>query len=132
MDASVALALYLPSSQAQNAYAAKVITLIQHGAVPAVPALWVQEVGAVLIKSRRARRITLDTFNQAVRELDGMVYDTHSIAYGIGHLVTLAKDYNLQGYDTVYFDLAKRLGIPMASVDRGLRTACRNHAVKLI
>ncbi len=132
LDASVALSLYLPASTAQKDYSAKVLTLIQNGAVPAVPFLWIQEVGSSLIKARRARGITLATFNRAVNELDSILYETHSIAYGIADLVRLAKAYNLQGYDAVYFDLAKRLGIPMASVDRGIRSACKNHAVTLL
>jgi len=61
-----------------------------------------------------------------------MLYDTHSIAYGIGQLVTLAKGYNLQGYDAVYFDLAKRLNIPIASLDKGIKTACKSYGVTLL
>lgn len=93
LDASGTLSLYLPSSQAQKDYADKVLTLIQNGAVLAVPFLWVQEVASSLIKARRAREITLATFNRAVHELDSMLYDTHSIAYGIGDLVGYAKVY---------------------------------------
>jgi len=132
LDASVSLAWFLPASNEQDRYADKVLTLIQNGAVPAVPSLWVQEMAARLLRARRSREIPLATFNQAVKIVEDMPYETHHIAYSLPQLIALAKAYNLQGYDTVYVDLAQRLSIPVATVDKGIRTACRNHAVDLI
>lgn len=132
LDASVSLAWYLPATSAQDAYAGKVMTLIRNGAIPAVPSLWIHEMGARLIKAQRSKLITLAALNKSVSELEAIPYDTHHIAYSVGMLVKAAKGYHLQGYDAVYFDLAKRLGIPIASVDRGIRSACKRFALPLL
>lgn len=50
LDASVSLALFLPHTEAQEAYAEKVFVLIRNGAVPSVPAIWIAEMGATLLK----------------------------------------------------------------------------------
>jgi len=132
LDASVTLAAHLPATPAQRAYSAAVLRLIRAGAVPAVPALWAMEIGAVLIKAKRKRLITQPRMDAAVKEIDMMSYDEHHMPFTVPGMVRIAKDYMLQGYDAVYFDLAKRLGIPLASLDHGHRTACRAHNVKLL
>ena len=40
--------------------------------------------------------------------------------------------YYLQGYDAVYFELARRLNVAIASLDGGIRTACKVHKVKFL
>jgi predicted nucleic acid-binding protein len=46
-------------------------------------------------------------------------------------VVELAKRYQLQGYDALYFGLAKSLSIPLATLDNGHRQAAKQHAVSL-
>jgi hypothetical protein len=38
----------------------------------------------------------------------------------------------LQAIDVLYFDLASSLALPIATVDRGLRSAARAHGVALV
>lgn len=97
-----------------------------------MPSLWVQEVSSRLIIARRSRQITLEIYKQAISELDRLNYDPHHIAYSLSDLTSAAKMYNLQGYDAVYFDLARRNNIPIASLDKGIKTACVSHGVKLL
>ena len=132
LDASVVLAAHLPATPAQKSYALSVLSLIRAGAVPAVPGLWAMEVGSVLINVRRQRLINQAQQDAALDAIDLMVYDVHHMPYTVPGLVHTAKTYMLQGYDAVYFDLAKRLGIPLASLDRGHKSACRAHGVKLM
>ena len=47
-------------------------------------------------------------------------------------VVRLAQTYNLQGYDAVYFDLARERGLPIATLDRGIRSASRRFGVELL
>jgi predicted nucleic acid-binding protein len=35
-------------------------------------------------------------------------------------------------YDAVYFELARRLRVPIASIDEGIRTACDSFGVELL
>lgn len=102
---------------------------MRNGAVPAVPALFAMEVGSVLIRCRRKRLITADRLDRALEEIDALDYEVHHLPYTVPRVVSAAKAYMLQGYDAIYFDLAKQLGIPLASLDNGHRTACKSHAV---
>jgi predicted nucleic acid-binding protein len=68
----------------------------------------------------------------ALDDLDALIVNEHHDPYSAGHLAALAQRYMLAGYDTVYFDLARRLGVPLASLDRGQRSACGHHGVKLL
>jgi predicted nucleic acid-binding protein len=46
-------------------------------------------------------------------------------------VVELAKRYQLQGYDALYFELAKSLALPLATLDNGHRQAAKQHSVSL-
>ena len=46
-------------------------------------------------------------------------------------LIERAQRYYLQVIDALYFEIALDLGLSMATVDRGLRTAAKSHGVKL-
>lgn len=46
-------------------------------------------------------------------------------------VVDLASRYHLQGYDALYFHLARSLGLPLATLDHGHRQAARAHGVTL-
>jgi hypothetical protein len=50
LDASVALALYLPATAAQKDYADKVVSLLINGALADVPALFAIETVSTLVK----------------------------------------------------------------------------------
>jgi predicted nucleic acid-binding protein len=65
LDASTALALFLPNTPAQEEYSDYVFTLIKNGAVPAVPNIWVVEISAVLARSKKAGRISKATLDKA-------------------------------------------------------------------
>jgi predicted nucleic acid-binding protein len=132
LDASTALALFLPNTPAQEEYSDYVFTLIKNGAVPAVPNIWVVEISAVLARSKKAGRISKATLDKACGYYDQLSVDVHYIEYTTKKLVQLSAIYNLAGYDAVYFDLAKFLNIPIASVDKGHFSACKAHGVELL
>jgi predicted nucleic acid-binding protein len=54
------------------------------------------------------------------------------LAVDAAEVVDLGLRYHLQGYDVVYFELARRLGAPVATLDGGMRTACGIFRVKLV
>ena len=108
------------------------LSLIKNGAVPAVPNIWVVELAAVLARSKKAGRISKATLDKACGYYDQLSVDVHYIEYTTKKLVQLSAIYNLAGYDAVYFDLAKFLNIPIASVDKGHCSACKAHGVELL
>jgi predicted nucleic acid-binding protein len=54
------------------------------------------------------------------------------IVLDAAEVVDLGLRYHLQGYDVVYLELARRLGVPVATLDGGMRTACETFRVKLV
>lgn len=125
LDASVVAALYLPALPEQRQYGIDVLSLMREGAVPAVPGLFALELGSVLVRARRKRLVTATALQNALADLDALFLEIHHIPYTVADVVGLAQRYTLAGYDAVYFDLARRLGVPLASIDRGHQAACR-------
>ena len=54
-----------------------------------------------------------------------MRISTHVIGLSFKELTDVAIAYNLSGYDTAYFHLARVLELPIASRDRGILSACK-------
>jgi len=62
----------------------------------------------------------------------GLRPETLAIEIDAALLIELSQRYHLQGYDAVYFELARRLASPIASLDSGVRTACGVFGVELL
>jgi len=132
LDASVCLAWFLEASPDQKQHAGKIAELIMNGAVPAIPALFVYEVGSRLVKAQRAKEISQTKLTQVLRHLEQIPHDVHHTSIGASDVVQRAKDYNLSGYDAIYFDLAINLGVPIATVDKGILSACKRFKHKAL
>lgn len=124
--------MYLPATDEQRDYAENVYTLLSNGAVAVVPGLWAIEVGAVLIHAKRRRKINAERLALALHDLSKLPTNITHKHYTPMDVVSIAAGYMLQGYDAVYFDTAKRLGVPLATLDRGQKSACGHHGVKLL
>lgn len=133
LDASVTLAWFLADESAeQRDYAGRVLAVARSElALAVVPLLWHEEVADVLLRARRSHEISTGQFDEALDLLRTLPMETHLNAYAIEILVERARRYHLQAYDAVYFDLAKVLALPLATLDGGLRTAAKAHGVKL-
>lgn len=132
LDASVTLEWFLPGSASASAYAGEVLKAISaRELLPLVPDLWHYEVGSVLVAAKRKRRISARRLAIITGQLTELRPFTINPRLTETDIVGMAGTYHLQGYDSVYFDLAKRLRVPIASTDGGIRTACRSHHVEL-
>lgn len=133
LDASVAVEWFLPGGGPGQQYAEEILERISAGELfPAVPDLWHYELGSVLVAAKRDKRMSaskLRTCQATLRELE---FETLAIELDAAEIVDLGLRYHLQGYDVVYFELARRLGIPIAALDRGIKTACAIFRVKLL
>ena len=88
-----------------------------------VPALWRIEVKNVLLVNERRGRITTQgarEFLQMLPPLDDQV------------LFTLARRHGLTAYDAAYLELAKRRGLPLATLDKDLIRAAPLEGVALV
>ena len=130
LDSSAALAWVLPG-EATPATEALLETVGSLGAV--APALWLLETANVLWLSERRRRITLAERSQALAILSELPIQidemTAVLAFGATSALAATKD--LTVYDACYLELALRLGLPLASLDKGLCQAALTCGVRL-
>lgn len=68
---------------------------------------------------------------QALEDLDSLDIRVHLEVFSARRVVEFAKRYHLQGYDALYFDLGRTLGLPLATLDHGHRQAARVHNVEV-
>lgn len=131
LDAGVALVWFLRDEDAGIVrYAAAVLEAVERRSAQAVvPWLWHQELAAVLLRRRRAQKLSDEAFRGALEVLGAMAIETHQQPYSAGMIVERAQRYGLQVSDALYLDLALQLGLPIATVDRGLRAAAKSHGV---
>jgi predicted nucleic acid-binding protein len=135
LDASVALAWFLRDTPAATRYAAAVAGLLaEEDAVCIVPAISHIEVAATLIRKRRDRKAGFGRakFEAALSHLTDLRIHTELTYYRVDGVALLAERYHVQGFDAIYLDLAARLKVPLATIDRGLRSAARRWKVALL
>ncbi len=133
LDASVAIEWFLPGAGPGTRYAENILERISTGdLVPSVPELWHYEIASVLIAAKRDRRISAAKLRSSQLCIRGLHVETLAIELNAAELIDLSQNYHLQGYDTVYFETARRLAVPIASIDGGIKTACQVFGVKLI
>jgi predicted nucleic acid-binding protein len=98
-----------------------------------VPAIWFFEIANAIIIAERRGRIrepqisrTLELIATVSIEVDqGLVHPT-----SIATVVSLARMTRLSAYDAAYLELAKRVGLPLATTDNKMRRAASNNDVK--
>lgn len=131
LDASVSLAWFLKESPERAAYAAAVSAAAADGAILHVPVQWGIEMGHVLLREHRRKVLNRVKLEQAFEDLESFDIRVHLEPFTARRVVELARRYHLQGYDTLYFDLARTLGLPLATLDHGHRQAARTHNLKV-
>jgi predicted nucleic acid-binding protein len=131
LDASVSLAWFLKETPERAAYAATVSAAAADGAILHVPVPWGIEMGHVLLREHRRKVLKRAKLQQAFEDLDSFDIRVHLELFTPRRVVDLASRYHLQGYDALYFDLARSLGLPLATLDHGHRQAARAHNVTL-
>lgn len=131
LDASVSVAWFLKESPERAAYAAAVSEAAADGAILHVPVQWGIEMGHVLLREHRRKALTRAKLEEALVDLDNFDIRVHLEPFTARRVVELAKRYHLQGYDALYFDLARILELPLATLDDGHRQASGVHGVTL-
>jgi len=131
LDASVSLAWFLKETPEQAAYAASVSAAAAAGAILHVPVQWGIEVGHVLLREHRRKALASARLHQALEDLDSFDIRVHLEPYTPRSIVALANKYHLQGYDALYFELARELALPLATLDGGHVAAARAHGVEI-
>ena len=133
LDASVALAWVVDRSA--DPYAALVQQRVQAGERAIVPVLWQLEVTNVLAMVLRRGVLTADEVEEGLRYFEGFLTaqaEVVSTLPGMREILRLARELDLTSYDALYVDLARREGLPLATLDKGLRVAAGKAGVALL
>jgi len=99
-----------------------------------VPSLWFIETSNVLGLALRKRRLTTADLRIAVDTLNALeIYaDNPPCPKGFAVLLPLMEKLELTAYDATYLELAMRLDLPLATLDKKLIVAATNAEVKVL
>ena len=131
LDASVALAWFLDNPVAPLAVRVKQALVGGAGAV--VPALWHLEMANALVVAERRRILTAADVTRGLMQVEQLAAQitTHGDLVSARQALSTARTFQLSAYDAVYLDTARNAGLPLATLDRNLRTAAGRAAVEL-
>ena len=92
-----------------------------------VPVLWTIEVANVLLVATRRGRITETDWSRIQRNLEALSIqmDPVSTSRNWGAVLKVAHAHRLSVYDAMYLELAIRMQLPLATLDRALARAGR-------
>ncbi|KYC40271.1 DNA-binding protein [Scytonema hofmannii PCC 7110] len=96
-----------------------------------VPSIWFLEVANVLAISERRGRSNQAKISQFLGLLVSLpiTVDTKTEEKAFTDILTLARTHKLTSYDAAYLELALREGLPLATLDEGLKRVASNVGV---
>ncbi|MCL5744901.1 MAG: type II toxin-antitoxin system VapC family toxin [Acidobacteria bacterium] len=96
-----------------------------------VPCLWWFEVRNILVVNERRRRITESDTAAFLLNLSRLRVRLDRLPEGDA-VLRLARTHRLSVYDAAYLELAQREGLPLATLDAGLRSAAAAEGIELL
>lgn len=99
-----------------------------------VPSIWPLEIGNVLLVAERKKRLSqADSarFIALIHDLPILIEQEPSERM-LGEILALAREHHLSTYDASYLDLAMRKGLPLATLDNGLKAAAKRSHVPVV
>jgi predicted nucleic acid-binding protein len=129
LDASLAVCWCIEDEQ--SAATDKILDEIDSGGSAIVPALWIWEIGNVLMLAERKKRMSEKMRREQLAMLKGLgiEIDEFSTSQAWTETTRLAQIYGLSVYDAAYLELALRLNLPLGTLDRDLRKAATEAGV---
>ena len=124
LDCSVAMAWVFPD-EASEATDRLRDSLLDGRAF--VPSLWPVEVGSVLLAATRRGRLRAEEWPQVCASLEALPIEIDPVSASRvwGPALALADEHGLSVYDAVYLELALRMRLPLATLDRALAAAAQ-------
>ena len=99
-----------------------------------VPSIWPLEVGNVLLVAERRKRLSeadSTRFITLLAELP-IVIEQETPERMMKDILALAREHQISTYDASYLDLAMRKGLPIATLDKGLKKAAKRSQVSIL
>lgn len=115
----------------QDALALDALARLRAGAEAIVPAVWWFEVRNALVMNERRGRLSEADVAEILRGLARLPVAIDR-SPDEAALLTLARRHRLTVYDAAYLELARREGLPLASLDGDLRKAAPAEGVPLL
>jgi predicted nucleic acid-binding protein len=130
VDASVTLA-WCFADESDDFSEAVLDSVARDGGV--APGIWVLEVLNVLHLAVRKGRLSSDQRSAAIAFVQRLPIEVESatLSESVRRIVPLAELSRTTVYDACYLDLARRRGLPLASLDRTLRRAAPECGVQV-
>jgi len=132
MDASVSLSWFLDRPAAP--YAISVREALARGARGVVPELWHLEMANGFVIAERRRHFSMAETQKCLADIEIVVakaIDTEMQMFTVRDALDSARASLLTAYDAVYLELAQRLQLPLATIDRPLQKAALAAGVNL-
>lgn len=126
VDASVTAAWFLPDEATPYTEAALQTTA---EADVWVPALWLLEMGNLLLSAQRRRRINDAKRRELVVAAAALRLRVDREPVAMTHLDALAARHGLSAYDATYLEVAMRRRLSLATTDTGLLKAMASAGV---
>ena len=122
LDCSVTMAWLFPD-EASEATARLRDSLIDSRAF--VPSLWPVEVGGALLNATRRGRVRAEEWPEIFSSIDALPIEIEpmSTKHMWGRALGLADRHGLSVYDAAYLELAHRMRLSLATLDRALASA---------
>jgi predicted nucleic acid-binding protein len=104
----------------------RLLGMLEEGSA-VVPAIWTLEITNILINAERRGRLTEAKVHEFIHLLQGLniEIDQETPSRAFREILLLSRAHNLSSYDAAYLELARRLGIPLATKDQVLRKVAR-------
>ena len=130
LDGSIALAWCFTDEW--NEYSQSVLDALDT-LTAVVPQLWRLEVANVLLVGERRKRSTQADTIQWTSFLAAfpIVIDDETASHAWQETANLARTHHLSAYDAAYLELAMRLNLPLATLDKQLKAAALTVGVPL-
>jgi predicted nucleic acid-binding protein len=129
IDCSVCVPWYLRDEASQFC---DQVGLALHRSEVWVPSLWCPELVSALVNAQRRKRMSGEQRRAVLKNADGLPLRIDHEIPSVVELNELAAGHDLTPYDAVYFELARRRKLPLATLDAALVKAARAAKLPLI
>lgn len=99
-----------------------------------IPSLWLWEIMNVVSVTVKRKRITGDRAKEFLVQLGRFNFQIEPppTVKDLPRLHLLAEQHKLTAYDAAYLELARRLALPLATIDSDLRKAAVAEGIELL
>ena len=133
LDASIGLAWFVDTPM--DPYAGQVERTMRAGAIAIVPQLWPLEIANGFLTVLRRGAFSREAFETALRGVERLLISSIRLDLstpGPRFAIEIGQQFQLTAYDAVYLELARREGVPLATLDKELGAAAKKAGVALL